>query len=252
MMFIDRKIPGVMMVHGPDYTHHTSDDTPDKVDPVELARSEMIAAGTVVFLSNLATNEALDLVYLAGANATQRLGQAGRNAARLVLDSPPDRLPDFLREAMIVIDENARVAKEGLATTLWFNGETEIQRATKKSNEQIGAYAGALLEEVKQDAAMRLGKKSVPTSRAVVDNRVPVRLTRGPLDFGLPESKLAQAREPYQLNGDVRFEIVNFIDGKRTMAEIKRCLIGEFGRAAVARFDRFIEDLVTVGVVKWK
>jgi Zn-dependent M28 family amino/carboxypeptidase len=71
MMFIDRKIPGVMMVHGPDYTHHTSDDTPDKVDPVELARSEMIAAGTVVFLSNLATNEALDLVHLAGANVTQ-------------------------------------------------------------------------------------------------------------------------------------------------------------------------------------
>ncbi|MDP2886995.1 MAG: DUF4910 domain-containing protein [Ignavibacteria bacterium] len=257
MMFIDRKIPGVMMVHGPDYTHHTSDDTPDKVDPVELARSEMIAAGTVVFLSNLATNEALDLVYLAGANATQRLGQAGRNAARLVLDSPTDRLPAFLREAMIVIDENARVAKEGLATILWFNSETEIQRATKKSTEQIGAYAGALLEEVRQDAAMRLGKKSLPTSRAVVDNRVPVRLTRGPLDFGLPESRLpkggATTGAPrYQLNGDVRFEIPNFIDGKRSISDIERALVGEFGSAAVEGFDRFIEDLVNAGVVKWK
>lgn len=257
MMFIDRKIPGVMMVHGPDYTHHTSDDTPDKVDPVELARSEMIAAGTVVFLSNLATNEALDLVYLAGANATQRLGQAGRNAARLVLDSPPDRLPAFLREAMIVIDENARVAKEGLATILWFNGETEIQRSTKKSNEQIGAFAGALLDEVKQDAAVRLGKKSVPVPRAVVDNRVPVRLTRGPLDFGLPESKLPKGGTTtgvprYQLNGDVRFEIPNFIDGKRNMSDIERALMGEFGSTAIEGFDRFIDDLVKVGVVKWK
>ncbi len=257
MMFIDRKIPGVMMVHGPDYTHHTSDDTPDKVDPVELARSEMIAAGTVVFLSNLATNEALDLVYLAGANATQRLGQAGRNAARLVLDSPTDRLPALLREAMIVVDENARVAKEGLATIVWFNDAPEIQRAIRKSNEQIGAYAGALLEEVRQDAAVHLGKKSVPLPRAVVDNRVPVRLTRGPLDFGLPESKLpkgaATAGAPrYQLNGDVRFEIPNFIDGKRTISDIERALIGEFGSAAVEGFERFIEDLVNVGVVKWK
>ncbi len=257
MMFIDRKIPGVMMVHGPDYTHHTSDDTPDKVDPVELARSEMIAAGTVVFLSNLATNEALDLVYLAGANATQRLGQAGRNAARLVLDSPTDRLPAFLREAMIVVDENARVAKEGLATIVWFNGEPEIQRAIRKSDEHIGAYAGVLLEEVRQNAADRLGKKSVPLPRAVVDNRVPVRLTRGPLDFGLPERKLPKgavtAGAPrYQLNGDVRFEIPNFIDGKRTISDIERALIGEFGSAAVAGFERFIEDLVNVGVVKWK
>jgi hypothetical protein len=254
MMFIDRKIPGVMMVHGPDYTHHTSDDTPDKVDPVELARSEMIAAGTVVFLSNLATNEALDLVYLAGANATQRLGQAGRNAARLVLDSSTDRLPAFLREATTVVDENARVAKEGLATILWFAGETEVQRAIKKSNEQIGTYAGVLLEEVKQDAAMRLGKKSVPVSRAAVDSRVPVRLTRGPLDFGLPESKLPKggATSGYQLNGDVRFEIPNFIDGKRSVSDIERALVGEFGGAAVQGFDKFIEDLVRVGVVKWK
>ena len=253
MMFIDRKIPGVMMVHGPDYTHHTSDDTPDKVDPVELARSEMIAAGTVVFLSNLATNEALDLVYLTGANANQRLGQAGRNAAKLVLDSSTDRLPALLREATIVVDENARVAKEGLSTILWFNSETEIQRAIKKSNEQIGTFAASLLEEVKQDAARRLGKKIVPVSRDAVDSRVPVRLTRGPLDFGLPESKLSKGGAPrYQLNGDVRFEIPNFIDGKRSISDIERALVGEFGSAAVQGFDRFIEDLVTVGVVKWK
>lgn len=257
MMFIDRKIPGVMMVHGPDYTHHTSDDTPDKVDPVELARSEMIAAGTVVYLSNLAMNEALDLVYLAGANAAQRLGLAGRNAARLVMDSPIDRLSASLREATILVDENARVAKEGLSTILWFNGEPETQRAIRKLNEQLGATATTLLEEVQVDVAARFGKKSIPAFRAIVDNRVPVRTTRGPLDFGLPESKLpkgatASGVPRYQLNGDIRFEIPNFIDGKRSVSDIEKALVGEFGNAAVEGFDRFIEDLVKVGVVKWK
>ncbi len=257
MMFIDRKVPGVMMVHGPDYTHHTSDDTPDKVDPVELSRSEMIAAGSVVYLSNLATNEALDLVYLAGANAAQRVGQAGRNAARLVLDAPTDRLPAFVREAVIEIEENTRVAKEGLSTVLWFNGGEETQRAIRKSNEQLNSYAGTLLEEAKIDAAVRLGKKSIPAFRPPADTRVPVRLTRGPLDFGLPESKLPKEGSPaaaprYQLNGDVRFEIPNFIDGKRTISDIERGLMGEFGSAAIEGFDKFIEDLVKVGVAKWK
>jgi hypothetical protein len=53
MMFIDRKIPGIMFSHSPDYTHHTSEDTPDKVDPVELERSEIIAAATILYLSDL-------------------------------------------------------------------------------------------------------------------------------------------------------------------------------------------------------
>jgi hypothetical protein len=257
MMFIDRKIPGVMMVHGPDYTHHTSDDTPDKVDPVELERSEVIAAGTVFFLANLEPNQALDLAYLACANSTQRLGEAGRRALQLVLNSPLERLSAKVSEAVVVIEENTRLEKEGLASVLWFNGEKQVHHAVEVFQKQVDAYARILSDEVKQSAAARLGKKSMAVPSSIVDKRVPVRLTRGPLDFGLPESKLPEAERAsssarYQLNGDVRFEIVNFIDGKRTISEVERALIGEFGRDAVLEFDRFIEDLVKVGVVRWK
>ena len=53
MMFIDLDIPGVMFSHSPDYTHHTSENTPDKVDPVELERCEIIATAAMFYLSNL-------------------------------------------------------------------------------------------------------------------------------------------------------------------------------------------------------
>jgi len=216
----------------------------------------MIAAGTVYFLSNLATNDALDLVYLAHAKASERLGETGRRAARIVFDAPADRLPAALREATITIEENARVGKEGVASVLWFNGNQEIRRSVTKTNAQLSALSSVLLEEVKADAAARLGR-AVPALTVAVDSRVPVRLTRGPLDFGLPESKLPRgdgtAGAPrYQLGGDVRFEIPNFIDGKRNISEIERALIGEFGSSAIAGCDKFIEDLVKVGVVKWK
>ncbi len=254
MMFIDRKIPGVMMVHGPDYTHHTSDDTPDKVDPVELARSEMIAAGTVVYLSNSSTNDGLDLVHLAGANALQSVGQIGRGAARLVLGATTDKLPASLGESLTLVEENARVAEDGIATVLWFNDGSDVQYALRKSEEQIGSYANALLEEIRKTASDRAGKKIVVPGVASTDIRVPIRLTRGPLDFGLPESQLTKPEGwvPYQLNGEARFEIVNFIDGKRSVAEIGHALVGEFGSDAVTGYSRFIEDLVKVGVVRWK
>ena len=73
MMFIDRDIQGMMIGHS-DYTHHTSEDTPDKVDPVELERSEIVATTALLYLSDLAEAEAVDLAYLVGAKAAGRLG----------------------------------------------------------------------------------------------------------------------------------------------------------------------------------
>ena len=54
MMFIDRKIPGVMFSHDPDYEHHTSEDNFDKVDPVEPERCEIILPrARIWYLANL-------------------------------------------------------------------------------------------------------------------------------------------------------------------------------------------------------
>ena len=257
MMFIDRKIPGIMLVHGPDYTHHTSDDTPDSVDPVELERSEVIATGTVLYLAGLEANQALDLVHLAGANSMHRLGEAGRRALQLVLNALIDQLPARTAEAQIVVQESARLEKENVASVSWFDDNPNVRGAVSIFEKQLDAAARALLEEVNQTAIARWGKKGFKVESGSIDGRVPVRLTRGPLDFGLPESKLpkeqkAGGQSRYQLSGDVRFEAVNFIDGKRKMSDIERALVAEFGRDAIAGFDKYIEDLVNVGVVMWE
>jgi hypothetical protein len=87
--------------------------------------------------------------------------------------------------------------------------------------------------------------------------RVPVRLTRGPLDFGLPLSRLsaedaAWYRGAFPLDGDQRFELVNFIDGRRAVSQIRDALSAEYGPVATAIVAKYLEDLVRVGVVKWK
>ncbi len=82
MMFLDRKIPAVMFSHS-DYTHHTSDNTPDKVDPVELERSEMIALSSLWYLDNLTPDQALELVDLVHANAGKRLGMVALTVPKI-------------------------------------------------------------------------------------------------------------------------------------------------------------------------
>ena len=89
------------------------------------------------------------------------------------------------------------------------------------------------------------------------DVRVPVRLTRGPLDFGLPASRLEPAAAEwygspgFPLSGDARFELVNFIDGERSVTSIRNALSAEFGPVPTAAVARYLEDLVKVGVVEW-
>ncbi len=257
MMFIDRKIPGMMIVHGPDYTHHTSDDTPDKVDPVELQRSELIASGAVYYLSNLEDAQAADLIQLCAANAAKRIGDASRIAAQIVRDAPGDHLSEALQDALITIGENGRVGSQALGTIVWYNDGKETRKAVEEMQNRVADDVRFVSDQVKRGASSRNGGKNVILPGGPADKRVPVRLTRGPLDFGLPESKLsrddaAKASGQYELNGDIRFEAVNFIDGKRSVAEIEKALVAEFGRQSFKGLERFIEDLVKVGVVQWK
>jgi hypothetical protein len=236
MMFIDRKIPGMMVGHS-DYTHHTSEDMPDKVDPVELERSEIISASALLYLSDLTEDEALDLVYLVGANSAARLGSAARRAGRLMKDMP----------------EIGPVR-----SVLYFNDGAAVSEAVRAVEKQLSNQERDLLEMLQKQAAQprRGATRSERTEAA--DNRVPVRLTRGPLDFGLPATQLSpedaawySSRE-FTLGGSARFELVNFIDGRRTVTEIRDALSAEFGPTTIAVVARYLDDLAKVGVVRWK
>jgi hypothetical protein len=77
------------------------------------------------------------------------------------------------------------------------------------------------------------------------------------LDFGLPESRLTPdaaawySSRDFTLNGNERFELVNFIDGERSVIEIRDALSAEFRPVLLEVVARYVDDLVQVGVVGW-
>jgi hypothetical protein len=76
------------------------------------------------------------------------------------------------------------------------------------------------------------------------------------LDFALPASRLPAADagwyDSLQLGGDARFELVNFIDGTRSVTRIRDALAAEYGPVPVSVVARYLEDLVRVGVLRWR
>lgn len=258
MNFIDRKIPGVMFSHDPDYTHHTSEDTPDKVDPVELERSALIATATMLYLSDLTPAEATDLAHLVSGNGAARLVEAARVARRRLLAAEGVDRQTAWYEARNAVTHAARWEVEAVRSLLLFARGPDVERAVGAAERRLTAHGRELVGQLFDDG--RAAGLPVPTSPTLPDRpdpRIPVRLTRGPLDFGLPASGLPpeDARwygAGFPLDGDQRFELVNFIDGARTVSEIRDALAAEYGPVALSVVARYLEDLVKVGVVRWR
>jgi hypothetical protein len=223
---------------------------------VELERTEIIALGAMLYLSDLTEVEAIDLAYLVGANAAGRLGAVARRARQLMLRSF-EADPDVAWfEARNTIEHGAVTEREAVSSILHFNGAESVRGMVRTIQEQIDARELALIAALDREA-ISLGGTS-PSRGEAIDVRIPVRLTRGPLDFALPASRLLEdeaawySSREFTLSGNARFELVNFIDGTRSVTAIRDAISAEFRPVSTAVVARYLDDLVKVGVVDWK
>jgi aminopeptidase YwaD len=258
-MFIALKIPGVMINHYPDYTHHTSEDTPDKVDPVQLERSQVLAAGAFLYLASLTPAQAADLAYLTAANGAARLGRAGRSAMAAVRGAEAPAAGGAWAEAQNALDHALAWELETLRSVLHFQDAEPARRAVAEREPQLHAQHASLSQGLRGAANAAGARGARPPAPGEADRRVPRRLTRGPLASDLPLSALPPERaawygtpEARRLPGNLRFELVNFVDGARTVTGIRDALSAQFGPVPTAVVARYLEDLVHAEVVEWR
>lgn len=260
MMLIDRKVPGVMFWHTPDYTHHTSEDTPDKVDPVQLERCEMIAAGTALFLANADAEDAAQLAWLALEEGVRVVTEEGRRAIAWLDETPDEELGRTLLDADRILRAAMHQQRAALLDVANFHGSEEMDARLLDFQFSLRRVTGEHQKRLRDLVKKRLGREPTPEEQAEPpkDLRIAERTTRGPLAFDLPErelggERLAWYREPdFPLTGDMRFELVNFVNGENTVTHVRHFLTAEFGPVPVEAVARYMEDLVSIGALAWK
>ena len=90
------------------------------------------------------------------------------------------------------------------------------------------------------------------------DARVPIRLTRGPIPSGVPANRLPPERAAWYgsadmaIRGAVAFELVNFVDGQRTVAQIRDAVSAEFDPVPIDAVGRYLEDLASLEFIGWQ
>jgi hypothetical protein len=257
-VFVDRKIPGMMIVHLPDYTHHTSEDTLDKVDPVELERSETIAAASMLYLANMTEQQAIEVAYIAAANGAQRMGQANFRAQRLIAEANAANAARQWAEAQNILAHAGQWEKETLHHLLHFNGGQKVHAVVDLLSAQIDGQTAYMSKGIAARVSSLGFNIDKPADlNANPDGRVPTRTTRGPIDGGYlmarlsPEEVAWMEGEGRAIRRNLSFELVNFINGKRTVTEIRNALSAEFTPVETRIVAHYIENLAQAGLVEW-
>ncbi len=252
------RIPALMFNHWPDYTHHTTEDTPDKVDPLELERCSLIAASTFWYLANLTQRESAELANLVAGKAQSRLIEASKKAGAWLLEAQPEDLEQTYYESRDVIDFALKRERRALQSVLDYASSDFVRRLVDTWNQVLEGQAELQRRALHAVFYQRTGESPVPRilnpEEAKADRRRPRRLTRGPLANRLPESRLPEEEQGWYLTPEVaqlnRYLLVNLIDGERSILDVRDDLAAAGEAVPLAIVVRFIEDLAKTGLVE--
>jgi hypothetical protein len=244
-------IPTIYLRDHPDVYIHTTGDVVDNIEPTKLKRSAFIAAASGYYLATMPDHGAA-LLKLSYANAYERMAEDQRRSqVRLSERNPFGRL-----EAGNIIEQGLLREQQRLRSISRF---IDLGGQLHPGSRVVDEMSTSL-DQLKNGALRSLGPVTVDVM-PLVDNRIPIRnaTVKGPLapngfwvmeKAGANAATIAIVRVPN--NEDVTYEIVNFINGKRTVSEIRNAVSAEFAPIELKAVSEYIDVLAKAGAVTFK
>ena len=233
------RIPSIYMDDWPDRYIHTNFDTPANIDPTKLQRAAFIGAASVLFLANMKSSD------------VPSLWETMQGAV--------------LRRSAKMLDRRAKLP--GPEANIYTREYLASERAAFES---IGGFA-AIPDSVRRGADAFLARlaavvgSAAGVSAAATGDATPV-YTRnsavsGPMivfGYDYLEDHAHGASPPRLLSfvgargtgADYAYEVLNFVNGKRSAREIRDMASAEFGPVDIALVSEYLRALESAGVVK--
>lgn len=265
------RVPTIYLRDWPDVFIHTNNDTPANIDPTKIKRSTFIAAASGYFLARATSDDAGRLASEVFARALARVPKE-RERARL-LEAAGGNGPE---EARNIIARSLEREVEALGTVLALapqDGALEA-RVTSLVDQLSGSWlllTGKLTEqrkgnriiftiEAKEQPKSSNPKEATRPRTAAADlRRVPARRVMGPMNVyyydyvadraGSDDMRVVE-RVTGRPRGDViAYEILNLVDGKRTVSDIRDYISAAYGPVATEDVVDYLRVLEKIGVV---
>ncbi len=264
IVFIDGavKVPAVMFICWPDMWYHTSGDLPDKSDSTQLKRVVTLTVASALFLANAGPEEARAILNEVSTRGLGRLGREKGRAVDLIMKAGSKNLAESRKEAVNILRQAVLREKEALESARFFAGDDRqfaAWLAAKLSTlDQFQAAGLNELEVLYQQSCQRHGLKPEKLTMTQEELRlsrvVPVR--KPAAGAGDPWAVLMRLREMnIQLSPLIypaEFELRNFIDGKKSIFEIRNAASAEYGPLPLLDVEKYFQALEKAGMVELK
>jgi hypothetical protein len=233
-------IPAIYLNDWPDRYIHTNFDTPANVDPTKLKRSAFIGAASGYFLANAQSGQASQILQVVQINSLRRT--AMMLTRRTILDA----------------DESANLVRQHLQYERTLTNSLE---RFFRVPDQVRDSAKVFLDNLERQLAPanRLPVPIHDEYRRVFRRRASLKGPMTAFGYDYFTDHFAYREKPLGLTiyrglhgsgGDYAYEVLNLVDGRRTVQEIRDAVSATYGPIPVESVFEYLQALETIRVIE--
>jgi hypothetical protein len=242
-------VPGVEFFTWPDQWYHTDKDTPDKSDPTEMKRVAFIGAASAWAAADCTDEVLTGLLDAVAAFGYERVGKRELPAAfRMIERADAKSLADDTGRALNLVEfAGAREREAAGSVEQIYSGAKEAVALLADRKAQLDIYRKSLAADVLAYAGLRAKQLNVPPPQPRTPDKIerqagmPVPVLQADVkgkEFSLESSdrykkyleKNPDAAKNLKLGAAERRMVLNYIDGRRTVAAIRNAVAAETDR----------------------
>jgi hypothetical protein len=247
-IYISQGIPASMFITWPDPYYHSSQDTPDKLDPTMFKRAAVVGAAAMTVVATADDDTATKVTAEALARGSERMGASQRKGLAYLADAAPgaDTLLAAFKEALAAVRHQASIEKEVVrSSAVLYADPAAAEKRLAAFDPSIERKSASLLAEVKTVYEVQAQLHNVnpvepaPTAAEAKAARTLVEGVRGgggmfgggrrggggqEMERLSPEDRAAMQKIPPHMSS----ELGVLLSRKKTVMEIRDFLSGEF------------------------
>jgi hypothetical protein len=264
-------VPSLYLRDWPDIYIHTDHDTLDQIDATKLRRVALLGAASGYVYASTTAQQLPKLLPFLTAQAEARLAQVF-GAAQQLVDDPQLEAGVAWYEARNLVNQTLQRESATLRSIVEFTGGPA--EADADGAKALADQATGFQKWLDKQAKFRGATGTAPTApwaSASEAKRLPIRVGEfGPLTYQNDNVVLARlGKDRYAkiklINSEATqllnvrdqselyaYEIVNFVNGKRTVGEIRDAVSAEYGPLPVNLVADYLDACAEAGVIQWK
>jgi hypothetical protein len=239
-------VPHILFHCTPDPYYHSLEDRPDKCDPTQLKRAALLGAAAAYYMANMSPQDVPALGSSVLAGGEKRLAGDRKRALELLARSDKTRIHQDHKEALNILRhgldrEESVLLSMGEFVELPASEKERLKGLVRENPASHDPAVENYYSYLCRSFGMRITEPSLTAEEIRLGQLIPKRLLGWEystdfryLERSLRDPDIQQKILINKAGFTVGWEALNFVDGKRSILDIRNALSAEFSPVEVS------------------